>query len=502
LPLWLVFQLLLKNSKRTDIPKRVLLGKTMSKKLAPDLCIIGGGSAGLSVAAGAVQMGASVVLIENHKMGGDCLNYGCVPSKALLAAGKKAHAFRKSNPMGIHGKLQSVDFGAVLQHVRDVIGTIEPHDSIERFESLGVNVIQGAGKFINKTEFVVNDQTIKARRYVVATGSTAFVPPIPGVEEIDYLINETIFDLKEIPEHLIVIGGGPIGCELAQAFRHLGAEVSVFEMMSIMPKDDPEAVAVVRQALIDDGINLYEQAKVSGFEKAGAGSKVSFELNGEVQTVKGSHVLIATGRKPNVGNLGLEEAGVAYDRPGISVNTGLRTSNKRIYAAGDVAGSYQFTHIAGYHAGIIVRSALFRLPAKVDYKAIPWVTYTSPEVASVGMRLSEAENSGLDFQILRAEFDGNDRAVAERDTTGFLKVLVTPKGKILGASMVGTNAGELIQVWGLAISNKMKVSAMTSMISPYPTRGEISKRAAGLFYTPKLFSDKTRRIVRFLAWFG
>ena len=474
----------------------------MTDNLSVDLCIIGGGSAGLSVAAGAAQMGVSVILVESHKMGGDCLNYGCVPSKALLAASKKAQAFKTQNLMGIDGQLNDIDFPAVMQHVKEVIATIEPHDSQERFEGFGVNVIRGSGTFQSKNQFAVGDQVIKARRFIIATGSSAFVPPIQGLDEIDYLINETIFELQELPAHLLVIGGGPIGCELAQAFKRLGAEVSIFEMTSIMPKDDPEAVGLLRQKLSDEGITLYESAKVVGFENAGKGAKVTFEVNGQAQSLEGSHVLVATGRKPNVDGLGLETAGVDYDRRGITVDKGLRSSNRKIYAAGDVAGSYQFTHIAGYHAGVIVRSALFRLPAKVDYKAIPWVTYTSPEITNVGLTESECREQGLDYQVLRADFAGNDRAVADRDTTGFLKVLVTSKGEILGASMVGTNAGELIQPWGLAISNKLKISAFTSMISPYPTRSEINKRVAGSFYTPKLFSERTKKIVRFLARFG
>jgi pyruvate/2-oxoglutarate dehydrogenase complex dihydrolipoamide dehydrogenase (E3) component len=474
----------------------------MAQVLTPDLCVIGGGSAGLSVAAGAVQMGSSVVLIEKHKMGGDCLNYGCVPSKALLAAGKKAQSFRKQNALGVKGHLDSVEFDEVMAHVKGVIATIEPHDSVDRFEGLGVTVIQGSGKFIGPREFEADGRVIKARRFVVATGSTAFVPPIPGLDQIDFLTNESVFDLTDLPKKLVIVGGGPIGCELAQAFRHLGSEVAIFEMFSLMPKDDPEAVDIVRQSLLDEGVEIFESAKVSGFEKAVSGSKIFFEKDGEDQSLEGSHVLIATGRKPSVDGLGLEAAGVEFDRRGIKVDKGLKSSNRKVYAAGDVAGSYQFTHVAGYHAGIIVRSALFRLPAKVDYKAVPWVTYTSPEVANVGMTEAEAKEQGIDHQVLRADFSGNDRAVAERDTVGFLKVLVTPKGKILGASMVGSNAGEIIQVWALAITNKLKVSAVTSMIAPYPTRGEINKRAAGAFYTPKLFSDRTRKIVRFLAWFG
>ena len=474
----------------------------MADILTPDLCVIGGGSAGLSIAAGAVQMGSSVVLIENHKMGGDCLNYGCVPSKALLAAGKKAQSFRKANKMGIKGSLESVEFEAVMGHVKNVIATIEPHDSQERFEGLGVTVLRGSGKFTGPKELEIDGQKIRARRFVVATGSTAFVPPIPGLDQIDYLTNESVFDLAALPSKLLVVGGGPIGCELAQAFRHLGAQVAIFEMFSLMPKDDPEAVEIVRQSLVNDGVEIFEDAQVSGFEKSTSGAKILFEKNGEQQEIEGSHVLIATGRKPSVDGLGLEQAKVDFDRRGIKVDKGLRTSNRKIYAAGDVAGSYQFTHVAGYHAGVIVRSALFRLPAKVDYKAVPWVTYTSPEVANVGLTEVEAKDQGLDYQILRAEFDGNDRAVAEDDKQGFVKVLVTPKGKILGASMVGTNAGEIIQVWALAITNKLKISALTSMISPYPTRGEINKRAAGSFYTPKLFSEKTKKIVRFLARFG
>jgi len=451
-----------------------------------DICLIGAGSGGLSVAAGAVQMGASVALFERGKMGGDCLNYGCVPSKALLAAGHAAAHYGHTSQFGVSGRAAEVDFAAVHDHVHGVIGGIAPHDSVERFEDLGVQVFQEGARFAGPR-----------------TGSSPAVPPIPGLADVPFLTNETIFGLRERPDHLIVVGGGPIGLELAQAHRQLGAKVTVLEAMQIMGPDDRELVAVVRARLEAEGIEIHEGSKVVAVKSGAAGITVSCAYEDREFEVTGSHILVAAGRSPNLSSLDLDAAGIVHDRRGIEVDARLRTTNKRVFAVGDVAGKYQFTHIAGYHAGVVIRNILFRLPAKLNYDAVPWVTYTDPELANVGMSEAAArEVHGDAVRVVTASFEENDRARTERRTEGFVKAVVGPKGHILGAGIVGAQAGELIQPWILAISQKMKIGAMAQVIAPYPTLGEANKRAAGAYYTPSLFSPRTRKVVRLLAKLG
>ena len=475
----------------------------MARTLKADLCIIGGGSGGLTLAAGAAQMGATTVLVEAGKMGGDCLNYGCVPSKAMIAAGHAAHVIRHAGQFGVNGHEPDIDFKGVHDHVHGVIGAIAPHDSVERFEGLGVTVLQEQARFLSAEAVEAGDTRIEARRFAVATGSSPVVPPIPGLADVPHYTNETIFDNQVAPSHLIVIGGGPIGAELAQAHRRLGAEVTIVDMGPVLPKDDPEMTAVVRAQLLADGIVLKERVKVQKVEAAGNGVAVLIEEeNGETVRLEGSDILVATGRAANVEGLNLEAAGVDYDRRGIKVDSRLRSSNKKIFALGDVTGGFQFTHVAGYHAGIVIQNALFRLPAKVSYKALPWVTYTDPELAHVGMTEAEADEKGLTASVLRWSFEENDRAQAERRTEGRAKVVVGKRGKVLGATIVGAHAGELILPWVLAIGQGIKIKAMASTIAPYPTLGEVSKRAAGSYFTPKLFSDRTRWLVRFLSKFG
>lgn len=474
----------------------------MMEKLNVDICVIGAGSGGLSVAAGAAQMGASTVLIEKHKMGGDCLNTGCVPSKALLAAGHAAYNARHAKDFGVRLNDPEIVSDEVYAHVRDTIAAIEPNDSPERFRGLGVNVILAEGKFTGPDEVVAADTVIRARRIVVATGSRALVPPIPGIEDITYYTNETIFEAGKLPEHLVVIGGGPIGIEMAQAHRHLGCKVTVLEMFSIMPKDDPELASVVRDQLIKDGIGVIEGIKVNRVARSGDGIAVTIEEDGAERTIEASDLLVAAGRVANVDGLDLDKADIKYSPKGIEVDARLRTSNKKVFAIGDVAGGLQFTHVAGYHAGVVIRNALFRMPAKADHGAVPWVTYTTPELAQVGLTEEEARKQHGDIRILRWPFHENDRARAENRTDGLVKAITTPKGKILGCGIVGPQAGELIQVWVLALSQGIKIGAMAQMISPYPTLGEVSKRAAGGYYTPSLFSERTRKIVRFLSRFG
>jgi pyruvate/2-oxoglutarate dehydrogenase complex dihydrolipoamide dehydrogenase (E3) component len=474
----------------------------MARRLEADICVVGGGSAGLSVAAGASQMGAKVVLIEAGKMGGDCLNYGCVPSKALLAAGHAAHTVRHAGRFGINGHVPHVDFGKVHDHVHDVIAGIAPLDSQERFESLGATVIRAHASFCAPDEIEAGDVRVHARRFVLATGSSPMVPPIPGLDRTPYQTNETIFDNRAAPDHLLVIGGGPIGCELAQAHRRLGSAVTVLDMGPILPKDDPELTGVVRSQLEADGVVLRERVQVQAVEPAGNGVAVACGRDGASERIEGSDLLVAAGRAPNVEGMNLEIAQVQFDRHGIKVDARLRTTNRKIFAIGDAIGGYQFTHVGNYHAGIVIRNALFRLPAKVDYRALPWVTYTDPELAHVGLTEAQATLQGHAVEVLRWPFEENDRARTERQTGGLIKAIVGKRGRILGASIVGAHAGELILPWVLAIRRKLKIAALADVIVPYPTLGEVSKRAAGSYYTAKLFSPRTRWLVRQLARLG
>lgn len=472
----------------------------MEKNLKVDVCVIGAGSGGLSVASGTAQLGLDTVLLERAEMGGDCLNTGCIPSKALLAAAKRAQMHRKDDIKGIAPHEPEIDFAAVKDHVFDTIKTIEPNDSPERFRNLGVNVILEEGRFINKNTVQVGEQTIQARYFVIATGSRAVVPPIPGLDKDKALTNETLFGLREKPDHLLIIGGGPIGMEMAQAHKRLGCEVSVFDMAQVMPHDDPDNVEILRQVLIKEGINLHENVSVEEVKHGDTEVTLIIEKDGKKQSFKGSHLLVAAGRAPNVESLDLEKAGVAYDKKGVTVDDHLKSSTKNIFAVGDVAGGPQFTHVAGYHAGLIIRQICFKLFwTKVSYKALPWVTYTDPELAQVGLTEAGARKEhGDDVKVVEWCYEENDRAIAERTTTGQIRVITNKKGLILGASMVGHQAGELIGMWALAITSGQKISAVTDIIAPYPTLGEVSKRAAGAWYSPQLFSDKTRRLVRWL----
>ena len=457
-------------------------------KLKADLLVIGAGSGGLSVAAGAVQMGASVILLEGHKMGGDCLNYGCVPSKALIASGKAAHAQAHASAYGVADLKPKVDYAATKDHVADVIATIEPHDSVERFEGLGVQVISEYGSFISPTEVQAGEHTITARRIVVATGSSPFVPPIPGLDAVPYETNETIFQLREQPKHLLIIGGGPIGMEMAQAHIRLGSKVTVIEGMKAFGQDDPEMAAIVLENLRAEGIEIAEEAMAS--EIRGKSGAIEVEVK-DGRVFKGTHLLMAVGRKSNTDKLNLEAAGIETTKRGIKVDAGMRTTNRKVYAIGDVAGGLQFTHVAGYHAGLIIRSALFGLPAKQRTDHIPWATYTDPELAQVGLTEAQARKEhGSALEVVRFDYAQNDRAIAERKTTGLIKVMVV-KGRPVGASIAGTQAGELINLWALAIANKLKMKHVANMVAPYPTIGEINKRVAGAYFSPRLFDNPT-----------
>jgi pyruvate/2-oxoglutarate dehydrogenase complex dihydrolipoamide dehydrogenase (E3) component len=474
----------------------------MPQKLTPDLCVIGAGSGGLSVAAAGAQLGADIVLVEKGEMGGDCLNTGCVPSKALLAAAKRAHQIATSDEFGIKSTTPKVDFPKVMAHVKDVIAQIAPNDSVERFSGLGVQVIEAKGEFKDKRTVIAGDYEIKARRFVIATGSSAALPPVPGLEQVAYLTNENIFELQELPNHLIIIGGGPIGMEMAQAFRRLGSRVTVLEAFTPFAKDDPEASRVVMKQLLAEGIDIHSETRVERVEQGDNKIIAHISKGDSTKKITGSHLLVAAGRKPSVDGLALEKAGIDADQRGIKVSRALLTTNKRVFAIGDVTGGMQFTHMANYQAGIVIRRALFRLPAKVSTNAIPWVTYTDPELAHVGLSEAEAQKSGQKIRILRWPYAENDRAIAERHIHGSIKVITDTKGRILGATIVGMNAGEIIQMWTMAITRKMKIKAMTEFISPYPTLSEISKRVAYTYYASSLKSPMLHRIIKWLGKLG
>lgn len=466
------------------------------EQIKTDILVIGAGSGGLSVAAGASQMGADVVLLEGHKMGGDCLNFGCVPSKALIASGKAAYGQSHAAAYGVADVMPQIDYAAAKDHVHDVIAQIAPVDSQERFEGFGVRVIREYGQFLTPSQVQAGDHVITARRVVIATGSSPLVPPIPGLDGVPYDTNETIFDLRDKPDHLLIIGGGPIGMEMAQAHIRLGCKVTVIEGMKALGKDDPEAAAVVLDALRNEGVEIAEEALAAQIRGQAGAIEVAAQ---DGRIFKGSHLLMAVGRKANTDSLALDKAGIETTRTGIQVDAALRTSNKKVYAIGDVAGGLQFTHVAGYQAGIIIRSALFGLPSKAKTAHIPWATYTDPELSQVGLTEAQAkERHGETVEVVRFDYNHNDRAIAERKTAGFIKVMVV-KGRPVGVTIVGYQAGELINLWSLALANNLKMSQVAAMVSPYPTIGEVNKRAAGAYFTPRLFENRTvKRVVRFV----
>lgn len=463
-------------------------------EISTDLCVIGAGSGGLSVAAGAVQMGARVVLIEAGRMGGDCLNAGCVPSKALLAAAHRAAAM--AGGLGVAPAAPQVDFAAVKDHVAATIAAIAPHDSEERFTGLGVTVLRGHAAFTRPRAVAVGDTVVRARRFVIATGSSPAIPPVPGLETVPYLTNETIFDLRERPDHLLILGAGAVGVEMAQAHVRLGCRVTVLEADRALGREDPELVASLLSRLRAEGVELREGARVAGVAQAGAQIVLRLADGAEVA---GSHLLVATGRRPNCDGLGLDLAGIRHGPQGIEVTPGLRTTNRRVFAIGDVAGQGQFTHLAGYHAGLVVRSALLALPVRARHDHIPRAIYTDPELAQVGLTEAEARaRHGARLEVVRKSYEANDRARAEGQAVGVMKVMIV-SGRPVGAGIAGPLAGELIGFWSLAIANRLRMSALAGTVLPYPVRAELVKACAGAYFSPRLFDNAgLKRVVRLI----
>ncbi len=475
----------------------------MTDVLRPDICVIGAGAAGLSVAVVAGGLGVPTILVEKGTMGGECLNVGCVPSKALLAAAHAVHSARETGPFGLLPSRSKVDHARVHRHVHEVIASIAPNDSAARYEALGVRVLTDEARFVDARTLAVGDVRIKARRFVVASGSRPAIPDIPGLAEAPYLTNETVFDLTTRPEHLIILGGGPVGLELGQAHRRLGSAVTVLDHGAALKRVDREIVEHLLAELRGEGIDIRENAAVAAVEAWAGGIRLTLAGGG---TVEGTHLLVASGRRPTVDGLGLEAAGIRHDRSGIVVDRSLRTSNRRVYAIGDCAGGPycgdRLTHVASHHAGLVIRSALFRLPTRVDQAVVPRVVYTDPEVATVGLSEDEARARHRDARILRFPFAENDRAQAERLTAGEVKISVTGKGLILGAAIVGARAGELIVPWTMAVQKRMTVADFRDLIIPYPTFSEVSKRAAVAFYASQARRPGVGRLLRFLRLFG
>jgi len=464
-----------------------------------DLCVIGAGSAGLSVAYGASHLGRSVVLFERENMGGDCLNTGCVPSKALIKAAKVAHDRRHGSEYGIAPVEPEIDFKAVKAHIQGVIDQIAPVDSVERYEGFGVTVITEDARFEDEKTIVSDSHIVRAKRIVVAAGSRASAPPIPGLADVPYLTNESIFQVPTLPKHLLIIGSGPIGLEMGQSFRRLGSKVTIVDIAEPLERSDPDHAKVLIDALTAEGVVFKAPVKTKKISKTARTIKIEFE---DGETITGSHLLVAAGRAPNVDGLDLEKGGVKYDRSGIETDEALRTSNPRVYAAGDIAaGKGGLTHAAGFHAGALIKNLYFMPPglggllAKATTNRMPAVIYTQPELGNIGAGHSDAAKT------LHFNFDENDRSIAERDTVGGLKLYLDAKGKVIGASCLGSQAGEIINTVSLAMAGKLKLSQISGMISPYPTRTEVVKRAASSNFTEAIFGSKARALAGFWTKF-
>ena len=474
----------------------------MIENIKTDICILGGGSGGLVLAAAARSFGVKTILIENRKMGGECLNYGCIPSKSLIAAADIGHTLKAAEKYGFSFSDVLTNYEKIHQYIQSVIQRISSRDSKERFESLGVKVLTGNSKFIGPNRLIFNHElSIKAKHFVIATGSSPAIPDVEGLKNVPFLTNETIFNLKEKVDHLVVMGGGPVGCELAQAYCFLGSKVTIIQHSYLLPKDDPSHVEELKNIFIKQGINIYEESTVQAVTKKDTAIEVTFQKDGNNHVVNASHLLIATGRQPNINGLALEKANVQCEKSGVIVNKRLRTSNKRIYAIGDVINGPKFTHIAAYQANIVLQNILFKLHKSVDNRALPWVTYTTPQLAHVGLTEKQAAKINGEKRIIVKRFQDNDRAQSENKTAGGIKLIATGQGQVLGVSILGDNVDNLIGLWSLVITQRLSLGKVAKLIIPYPTREEINKASAIEFYRPMLSSRWLRWLVRCLQWF-
>lgn len=439
-----------------------------------NLVVIGGGTAGLVSAAGAAGLGAKVALIERSLMGGDCLNTGCVPSKAVIRSARAVHDVREAKHFGVHGQVEKVDFAAAMGRMRQVRAKISHHDSFDRFKGLGIDVYMGSARFINERQIEVDGQILDFKKAVIATGARARIPQLSGLDTVDYLTNENVFNLTELPQRLICVGGGPIGCELAQAFHRLGAKVTLIHNgPHLLNREDPEAAAIVQRAFMQEGIELILNAELKQVSQDAAGKTIQYLQAGQEYTVSADAILLATGRQANVEGLGLEKARVKFSARGVEVNDYLQTTNKNIFAAGDVCMAWQFTHAADFAARIVLQNALFMGRKKLSDLVMPWCTYTDPEVAHVGLYEHEAQAKGIAVDVYKKSFAEVDRAMADGETEGFVKV-ITAKGsdRILGATIVARHGGEMLGELTLAIQHNVGLGKIASVIHPYPTQAE------------------------------
>jgi pyruvate/2-oxoglutarate dehydrogenase complex dihydrolipoamide dehydrogenase (E3) component len=483
-----------------------------AQEIRPDICVIGAGAGGLMAAAAAAAFGVGVALIEKGRMGGETLYGGSLPAQALIAAAERAHAVRTGARFGVKTVRFGVDFASVRARVREVVAAVAPLDSRERFNGMGVRVIEGVGRFTDRETVAVNGFVIKARRFIIATGSSPELPPIQGLADVPHLTSENVFDLDECPRHLIVVGAGSVAIEMAQAFRRLGAGVTVLSEAAPLAGYDPECAALVVDALVRDGVVLRSSVKIVQVRRALARVQVDFSSvdissgdgSGEArtETIEATHILVATGRQPNIANLDLDKAGIRHEPAGIAVDKRLLTSNKRVYAIGDVIDAPKWTHVAQHHAGLVIRHALFRTQVDADSYAVPFVTFTDPQMAQVGITEGEVRAQPHSIRVLRWPYSENERAQATGETSGHIKVVTDRKGSILGVTLVGPQAAENIAVWTLAINQRLNIEALAGVIVPYPTYAEVGKRAAMTYFTRGLTSPLVRRIMGWLRRFG
>ena len=466
-----------------------------------DIGVIGGGSAGLTVTAGAARFGAKTLLVEKEaKLGGDCLHFGCVPSKTLIQTAHIRHFMKTAKSFGLpQVEMPPVDFRAVSKRIQSVIDTIQKHDSEERFCSLGAKVMFGQPRFADEHTIKLNGHTYSAKNWVIASGSSAAVPPIDGLEDTPFITNRHIFSLNRLPQSMVILGAGPIAIEMAQAFARLGSQVTVVQRSDqILSREDKDMAELVMDVLRAEGVIFHLNTSVIRVDDRGSEREVQIENSAGVkQALRTETILVAMGRQPNLDGLNLGDIGVESDGRGLRVDRRLRTNQRHIYAAGDVTGTHLFTHAAGYEGGIVISNAVFHLPRKVDYTFLPWCTYTDPELASIGMNEKRAAEAGIDYSVWTEAFEDNDRSLAEGEKVGKIKMILDEKEKPLGVQILGPQAGELLNEWVAVLNGKVKLSTLASAVHPYPTLGEINKRVAGTYFSPKIFSEKVKKGLKF-----
>jgi pyruvate/2-oxoglutarate dehydrogenase complex dihydrolipoamide dehydrogenase (E3) component len=466
-----------------------------------DIGVIGGGSAGLTVTSGSAQLGAKTLLIEKEKkLGGDCLHFGCVPSKTLIKTAHVYHMMKKAKEFGLpEVEVLPVDFNHVSERIKSVISIIQKHDSEERFCSLGAKVEFGEPKFTDEHTVKLNGKIYSAKNWVIATGSSPVALPIEGLDKTPYITNKEIFYLDHLPKSMIILGGGPIGTEMGQAFNRLGTKITIVDRADqILGKEDKDMADEVMNVMISEGVTVHTGASIESIKDLGSKREVIIKDNeGKIVELRAETILVAMGRSPNTDGLGLEDIGMKIESRGIKVDKRLRTNHKHIYAAGDVNGGFQFTHAAGYEGGVVISNAIFRIPKRANYTYLPWCTYSDPELASIGMNEKAAKAAGIDYSVWTEAFKDNDRSLAENEKVGKIKMILNEKEKPVGVQILGPHAGDLLSEWIAVLNGKIKLSTLASSVHPYPTIGEINKKVAGTFFSPKIFSDKIKKSLKF-----